>query len=104
MIDASGRVAAHTGKMCIPSAGHYVGENFSVQEYRTAETIMPESLEMTYWHAVNLGRLDESLPLFKKVFEGDPNWAELTSRLLQVELLEVDDAGLKKILATAPDK
>ena len=31
MIDASGRVAAHTGSRCIPSAGNHVGEGYSVQ-------------------------------------------------------------------------
>jgi len=31
MIDAQGRVAAHTGNRCIQCAGHYVGENFSAQ-------------------------------------------------------------------------
>ena len=31
MIDANGTVAAHTGKKCIPAAGHIVGEQFSVQ-------------------------------------------------------------------------
>jgi len=31
MIDASGRVAAHTGAKCIPSAGDHVGVGYSVQ-------------------------------------------------------------------------
>lgn len=31
IIDASGNLAAYTGKKCIPAAGHYVGKNFSVQ-------------------------------------------------------------------------
>jgi uncharacterized Ntn-hydrolase superfamily protein len=31
MIDAEGRVAAHTGERCIVAAGHIVGENFAVQ-------------------------------------------------------------------------
>jgi uncharacterized Ntn-hydrolase superfamily protein len=31
MIDASGRVAAHTGARCIPAAGDHVGESYSVQ-------------------------------------------------------------------------
>jgi uncharacterized Ntn-hydrolase superfamily protein len=31
MIDAQGRVAAHTGVKCIPSAGNHVGEGYSVQ-------------------------------------------------------------------------
>lgn len=216
MIDANGNVAAHTGDMCIQSAGHYVGENFSVQanmmlndkiwpamadayqnakgdladrmlaaldaaqavggdirgkqsaailivsgtstgtpwvdrimdlrvednpeplvelrrlvtvhraykhmnagdlavehgdtekalaEYAAAEKIQPHNLEMIYWHAinlVNLGRLDESLSLFRRVFEGDANWAVLTPRLLEVNLLDVDEAGLEKILSMAP--
>jgi uncharacterized Ntn-hydrolase superfamily protein len=31
MIDARGRVAAHTGSKCIEAAGHHTGENYSVQ-------------------------------------------------------------------------
>jgi uncharacterized Ntn-hydrolase superfamily protein len=31
MVDAAGRVAAHTGKSTIPDAGHETGEQFSVQ-------------------------------------------------------------------------
>lgn len=31
MIDAQGRVNAHTGAKCIASAGHHVGDNYSVQ-------------------------------------------------------------------------
>lgn len=31
MIDAQGRVAAHTGAKCIPAAGHITGANFSVE-------------------------------------------------------------------------
>jgi uncharacterized Ntn-hydrolase superfamily protein len=31
MVDSKGRVAAHTGTMCMPSAGHVKGEGFSCQ-------------------------------------------------------------------------
>jgi uncharacterized Ntn-hydrolase superfamily protein len=31
VINAEGSVATHTGKKCIPEAGHYLGDNFSVQ-------------------------------------------------------------------------
>src|SRR5271169_3411550 len=31
MVDSKGRVAAHTGQMTIPEAGHIVGDGFSVQ-------------------------------------------------------------------------
>jgi uncharacterized Ntn-hydrolase superfamily protein len=79
----------------------------ALAEYGAAQKMMPDNLEMTYWTAVSLvnaGRLDESLPLFKKVFTGDPNWAELTPRLPGVGLLNVDEAGMKKILSAAPKK
>lgn len=213
MIDAQGNVAAHTGKKCIPGAGHIVGEQFSVQanlmlndkiwpamaqayrntrgdlaerllaaldaaeaaggdirgkqsaailivsakntgrpwvdrtmdlrvedhpeplkelrrlvkihrayqhmnagdlaiehgemekarqEYGAAEAMMPDNLEMKYWHAValvNAGKLDEALPLFAAVFRKDRNWVELTPRLPKVDLLKVDETGLKKILS-----
>jgi uncharacterized Ntn-hydrolase superfamily protein len=31
IIDAQGKVSAHTGSKCIPMAGHHVGEGYSVQ-------------------------------------------------------------------------
>lgn len=31
MVDAKGRIAAHTGKNCIPEAGHYLGDTFTCQ-------------------------------------------------------------------------
>jgi uncharacterized Ntn-hydrolase superfamily protein len=76
----------------------------ALREYAAAEAMIPDNLEMKYWHAVslvNVGRLEESLPLFRAVFKGDKNWVELTPRLPKVDLLKVDEAGLKKILSTA---
>lgn len=77
----------------------------ALREYGAAEAMVPDNLEMKFWHAValvNVGRIEESLPLFRTVFKGDPNWIELTPRLPKVDLLKVDDAGLKKILSVAP--
>lgn len=77
----------------------------ALREYAAAEAMMPDNLEMTYWHAVslvNVDRVEEALPLFKKVFKGDPQWIELTPRLPRVGLLNVDDRGLQRILAEAP--
>jgi len=79
----------------------------ALREYSTAERMLPDNIEMKYWHAValvNVGRLDESLPIFKAVFTADPNWIELTRRLPKVDLLHVDDKGMKKILAAAPNE
>ncbi len=42
VIDARGRVAAHTGGRCIAAAGHLVGEGFSVQaNMMGSETVVP---------------------------------------------------------------
>jgi uncharacterized Ntn-hydrolase superfamily protein len=76
----------------------------ALREYGAAEKMIPDNLEMKYWHAValvNVGRLEESLPLFKAVFKADPNWIELTPRLPKVDLLKVDADGLKRILSAA---
>ena len=216
MIDASGKAVAHTGKNCIPEAGHYVGDGFSCQanlmlkntvwramakafegtkgeladrlmaaleaaeaeggdirgkqsaaiivvkgktsgawwkdriydlrvedspaplpelkrlirlnkaynfmnkgdelltenkveeamkSYSKAMEMYPDNAEMVFWPAATLascGRVDESLPLFKKVFAMDKNWAILVPRLPGVGQLPKDKALIKKILAQAP--
>jgi hypothetical protein len=78
-------------------------------EYSEAERIasqtpgvLPSRLaEMIYWHAValvNMGRVDESLPLFHKVFAMDRNWATLTPRLPGSGLLPDDPKLIERIL------
>ncbi len=74
----------------------------ALREYGAAEKLVPENAEMTYWHAValvNMGRVDQSLPLFRKVFAMDPNWVTLTSRLSKVGLLPDDPKLIGRILA-----
>jgi uncharacterized Ntn-hydrolase superfamily protein len=76
----------------------------ALREYGAAEKMFPDNREMKFWHAValaNLGRVEESLPLFREVFAGDRNWAVLLPRLPAVEILKIDEAALKKILSTA---
>src|SRR5438876_7087452 len=56
----------------------------ALREYGAAEKLVPDNAEMIYWHAValvNMGRVDESLPLFRKVVAIDKNRAKLTPRL-----------------------
>ena len=80
----------------------------ALREYAAAEQLaektegVPASrlAEMRFWHAVALAsmkRVDESLPIFQKVFAGPDgaNWRELVGRLPHSELLP-DDAGLVK--------
>ena len=79
----------------------------ALKEYGTAERMQPDNVEMKYWHAValvNVGRIEESLPIFKAVFSANQNYIELTPRLVKVDLLRVDEKGMKKILATAPSE
>lgn len=75
----------------------------ALREYSAAEKLVPDSAEMIYWHAValvNMGRVEQSLPLFRKVFAMDANWATLTPRLGKVGLLPDDPKLIERILAT----
>ena len=73
----------------------------AMEEYGTAEALFPENLEMKYWKAVTLannGRTDEAIPVFKYVFDRDPNWKSMTSRLPASGLLTISEDELKTIL------
>jgi uncharacterized Ntn-hydrolase superfamily protein len=73
----------------------------ALREYSAAAALVPDNLEMVYWHAValvNMGRVDESLPLFRRVFRADKNWLTLTPRLATVGLLPADRQILGRIL------
>jgi len=72
----------------------------SLANYRRAETIQPDNLEIKFWHAValaNAGRLAEALPKFKQVFGQDSNWAATVPRIAAVGLLKLTSADLEKI-------
>ncbi|MDX6614434.1 MAG: hypothetical protein QOD75_3620 [Blastocatellia bacterium] len=74
----------------------------ALREYGAAEKLVPDNAEMIYWHAValvNMGRVDESLPLFKRVFQMDRNWLELTPRLPKSGLLPNDSKIIERIVA-----
>jgi uncharacterized Ntn-hydrolase superfamily protein len=72
-----------------------------LREYAAAEALAPDSAEMIYWHAValvNMKRVDESLPLFRRVFALDSNWRTLTPRLPPVGLLPDDRKLIDRIV------
>jgi len=78
----------------------------ALEEYTLAMSIYPENPEMVFWPAVTMaasGRVDESLPLFKKVFSRGRNWAELLKRLPGVGQFPDDPELLKKVLAVMPE-
>ena len=85
----------------------------ALREYAAAEEIasktegvLPSRLaEMIYWHAValvNMNRLEEALPLFKKCFAIEKSWAELTPRLPPAGLLPNDSRLIARIVAQKP--
>lgn len=74
----------------------------ALREYSAAEKLVPDNAEMIYWRAValvNMGRVDESLPLFRKVFAMDRNWRTLTPRLPQSGLLPNDPKIIERIVS-----
>lgn len=74
-------------------------------EYSAAEKIAPHIVEIPFWHAVTLassGKVEKSLPIFKRVFAREPIWAQLVPRLVHSELLPDDPKLIEKILSQAP--
>ena len=78
-------------------------------EYGAAAKLVPNNAEMIYWHAValvNMGRLEDSLPLFRRVFAMDKSWVTLTRRLSKVGLMPDDPIVIERIVnlevASAP--
>ena len=74
----------------------------ALREYGAAEKLVPDNAEMIYWHAValvNMGRVEESLPLFRRVFAMDANWVTLTPRLVKSELLPNDPKLIERIVS-----
>ena len=72
----------------------------ALREYGAAEKLVPNNAEMIYWHAValvNMDLVEESLPLFKRVFAMDRNWIELTPRLPKSGLLPNDPKIIERI-------
>lgn len=73
----------------------------ALAEYAAAEKLYPENVEMPYWTAiglVNAGKVEEALPILKKIFEKKPQWKEMTKRLLGTDLIVDDEKVLQQIL------
>jgi uncharacterized Ntn-hydrolase superfamily protein len=69
-------------------------------EFRAAEALQPENLELRYWHGVNLlsaGRRDEGLGILAEVVKRDRNWLELTFRLPDAGLAAFDEDTLARL-------
>ena len=72
--------------------------------YGSAEKLAPQIIELPFWHAVTMasaGRVDEALPVFKRVFAAEKRWVTLVPRLIPAGQLPNDAALLKRILDQA---
>jgi len=75
--------------------------------YRRASEILPDSAtngELIFWVAVTLadqGRVDESLPLFRRAFAQDTSWAVLLPRLPGAGLLRAEPPTVQRIIREA---
>jgi uncharacterized Ntn-hydrolase superfamily protein len=75
--------------------------------YRAAAALLPDEAtngELAYWVGVTLadqGRVDASIPWFRRAFALDRGWVELLGRLPGVGLLKADAATLAKIVREA---
>lgn len=70
-------------------------------KYQAAEEYAPQIDEIPFWVAVTLansGELEKALPIFKKVFGINPNWAELVKRLPAAGFLKNNDEMMKRIM------
>ncbi len=70
-------------------------------EYSKAAEYYPENAELPYWSAVALangGRLEEALPVFRSVFQRNPDLKTMTPRLVKSGLLPDDKSLISKIM------
>jgi len=79
----------------------------AMREYGAAVELLPDNVEVQYWAAITLatsGRVDETLATFREIFAAEPNWAELTRRLLKPGIIPDTPEGramVEKILSVA---
>jgi uncharacterized Ntn-hydrolase superfamily protein len=74
----------------------------AVREYGAAQALAPDNVEMVFWHAVtlvNAKKIEEALPLFRRVFAADRNWAILIPRLPKSKMLPDDQQIISRILS-----
>lgn len=79
----------------------------AMEEYSRAMALYSGNPELIFWPAVTMastGKVEDSLPLFRKVFALDPNWALLLQRLPAVGQFPKDRKLMKKILEQVPKK
>jgi uncharacterized Ntn-hydrolase superfamily protein len=73
----------------------------AMSRYSEAEGLFPDNEEMMFWHAVtltNIGRFEEAVPLFRKVFVKNTNWRTFSPDLVRLGFLEMDEKQLERLI------
>ena len=82
----------------------------ALKEYGEAMKLAGDNVEIAFWSALTLalkGKVDQALPIFKKVFLEDTNWVEVLKRLPKAGIIPDDDTGralMQRILNEARDQ
>jgi uncharacterized Ntn-hydrolase superfamily protein len=66
----------------------------AMNEYRKAEELQPDNIELRFWKAVSLlnnRRFDEAEEIFKTVFKCEDRWRELLRRMPAADIIRNDD-------------
>jgi len=77
------------------------------EKYTHAAMLAPGNDELPFWQAVTLsetGNLDQALPIFKRIFSNNPDWARLIQRLPASGLLPDDPDLLRTILSVVNEE
>lgn len=77
------------------------------EAYNTAAEMAPEMDELPFWQAAtmaDLGNVEKALPIFKRVFATNPNWALLLQRLPKAGLFKDDPALIQRIIDISSSK
>jgi len=68
-----------------------------LRSYTNAENLLEGNIEVSYWKAISLWNMDmkdEAAYVLKGIFKKDPNWKELTYRLIDSELIQASKKEL----------
>jgi tetratricopeptide (TPR) repeat protein len=73
----------------------------ALEAYAGAAKMAPEMDEISFWHAVTLAdtcQLEAALPIFKKLFTENPDWARLLQRLPAAGMIHAEHHTIQRIL------
>jgi len=97
-------VQIHRAYQLMNLGDEYMGKEETakaLEAYAGAAKMAPEMDEISFWHAVTLadtGQLEQALPIFKKLFAENPDWARLLQRLPAAGMIHAEHHTIQRIL------